>query len=217
MVPNAVDTEALRATGRDPGLASRLGIEPSATVVGYVGSLVGYEGLDDLIRAVAILRGNGEDVHCLIVGSGGVRTNLEVLAADLGVTERVLFTGTVLPREIADYYSLIDIFVLPRRRNRVCELVTPLKPFEAMAMECAVVVSDLDALKEIVEDGETGLVTTPEDPKALAEALGSLIGDPDRQRALATAARDWVCEERTWARNAEIYRSIYRAVGALAD
>jgi glycosyltransferase involved in cell wall biosynthesis len=105
------------------------------------------------------------------------------------------------------------VFVIPRTDDRVCQLVTPLKPVEAMASGLCVVASDVRALREVVKHGSTGTLTLPHDPVALADCLEMLLYSPDVRRELGARAREWVAEDRTWARNAERYRLAYESLG----
>ena len=125
----------------------------------------------------------------------------------------VVFAGRVPYDRIVDYYALIDVFVVPRTADRVSQLVTPLKPYEAMAMERALVVSDVAALREIVVEGETGRIFRPEDPIALADAVEPLLEDPVERLRLGRAARAWVTAHRTWHQNGLRYLDLYRRLG----
>jgi glycosyltransferase involved in cell wall biosynthesis len=212
VVPNAVDAEALRPTGRDRALARRLGIGSGAVVFGYIGSVLNYEGLDLLVEATAEVRRAGADVHCLVVGDGPERPRLEALANRLGISDRVSLPGPVTHDAIGAYYGLIDVYAMPRRDFRVCNLVTPIKPYEAMAAGCALVVSDVDALREIVDEEVTGLVAKADDVSALARALERLAGDPELRSTLADNASEWVRVERTWERAAAKYTELYEEV-----
>jgi glycosyltransferase involved in cell wall biosynthesis len=107
------------------------------------------------------------------------------------------------------------VFVVPRNPDRVCQLVTPLKPVEAMASGLPLVVSDVRALAEIVRGGETGLLTPSRNPGELADRLQYLQGRPDLRAKLGANARDWVAADRTWAHNAERYRQAYARLGAM--
>ena len=161
VVPNAVDVERFVPGPRDPGLAARLGIGDDP-VIGYISSFTGYEGIRYLIEAAAELKRRGRRVRCLLVGDGEERPVLEAAARTAGVADgTVIFTGRVPHDQVLDYYRLIDVFVVPRTNDRVSQLVTPLKPYEAMAMERALVVSGVGALLEIVTDGVTGRSFTP--------------------------------------------------------
>ena len=215
VVPNAVDVARFRPGPRDPALAQRLGIGPDEPVVGYISSLVGYEGIATLIAAVAALRRDGRRLRLLLVGEGEQRPALEAAAAEAGLLEdrTAIFTGRVPYGDIQAYYRLIDVFVVPRTADRVAQLVTPLKPYEAMAMARPIVVSDVGALLEIVEDGHTGRSFRAEDPNDLAEVVGQLLDDPDQRVRLGQAARDWVAANRTWDLNGQRYLELYRRLG----
>jgi PEP-CTERM/exosortase A-associated glycosyltransferase len=213
VVPNAVDVHRFVPGPRDPALATRLGIgaEP---VIGYISSFTGYEGIRYLIEATAELKRRGRSIRCLLVGDGEERPALEAAARAAGVDDgTVLFTGRVAHDQVLEYYRLIDVFVVPRTNDRVSRLVTPLKPYEAMAMERALVVSAVGALLEIVTDGVTGRSFTPEDPISLADVIEPLLDDPAERARLGGAARAWVSEHRTWAQNGRRYRELYERLG----
>jgi glycosyltransferase involved in cell wall biosynthesis len=214
VISNAVDTEKFTPATRDPALALELGIASDETVLGYVSSFSTYEGIRYLIDAVARLAAAGERVRCLLVGDGEERRALEAHAADLGVSHLMLFTGRVPHDVVLRYYGLIDVFVVPRTADRVSQLVTPLKPYEAMAAARTVVVSRVPALVEMIDDGVTALSFVPEDADDLARVVQGLIADPARREAIATAGRAWVCRERTWRDNGRRYLDLYRSLGA---
>ena len=214
VVPNAVDIDRFTPRPRDAALAASLGIEPGETVLGYVSTFTGYEGIRYLIEAAAILRERGRAVRVLLVGDGEERPALEAEARRLGVADRtVVFTGRVPHDTVNAYYSVIDVFVVPRTNDRVSQLVTPLKPYEAMALERPIVVSGVAALREIVTDGETGLTFKPEDARDLANVVEPLLDDPARRATLGRAAREWVAANRTWRQNGRRYRELYERLG----
>ncbi|HZJ28625.1 MAG TPA: glycosyltransferase family 4 protein, partial [Solirubrobacterales bacterium] len=191
-----------------------LGIEPGETVLGYVSSLTApYEGIRYLIEAVVLLTRKGRPAKALIVGEGTERPHLMELAERLGVADRVIFTGRVDHTELPAHYSLIDVFVVPRTSEATTELVTPLKPYEAMAMGRAVLVSGTRALREMIIEGETGISYRPDDVEDMVARLEELIDDPGRMRELGTNAREWVTEHRSWDRNVEMYREVYAGLG----
>jgi PEP-CTERM/exosortase A-associated glycosyltransferase len=198
VIPNGVDADAFRPRPRDADLAARLGLAASPCVVGYVSTLNGYEGIDVLLHALARLVRRGVDVSGLVVGDGPDRARLEALAADLAIAGRVRFAGRVPHADIARWYSLLDIFVVPRLDRRVARLVTPLKPLEAMAMAVPVVASDLPALRELVEDDRTGRLAPAGDADGLASTLAPLIAAPVLRRRLGDAGRAFVLRSRTW-------------------
>ncbi|HEY0442844.1 MAG TPA: glycosyltransferase family 4 protein, partial [Candidatus Limnocylindrales bacterium] len=216
VVPNAVDIDRFVPRPRDDALAASLGIADGETVLGYISSFTGYEGIRFLIEAGAILRDRGRRVRVLLVGDGEERGALEAEARRLGVADgTVIFTGRVPHERIASYYSVIDVFVVPRTADRVSQLVTPLKPYEAMALERPLVVSGVAALREIVVDGETGLTFRPEDAADLAAVVEPLLEDRGRREALGRAGREWVAANRTWRQNGERYRALYERLGAV--
>ena len=209
VIPNAVDPRVFPIVERDPALAATLGLGHDEPTVGYISSLVGYEGIDTLIDACATLLSEGVRLTCLIVGDGEDRPRLEKRAADRGIAGRVLFTGTVPREEIARYYGAIDVFVVPRAPVPVTEIVTPLKPFEALSTGRTLVLSAVGALKPIANESGAAELFTPGDSADLAAVLRRLIADPSRRRELAKRGAAWVRRERTWAANAERYIALY--------
>ena len=211
LAPNAVDDSLLTASYDGSAFRASFGIDPDEIVVGSVSSIVAYEGFATLLRAAAILRDQGSPVRVLIVGDGTERANLLALVAELGLKDAIL-PGRVGPDEALQAQAAIDIFVCPREDLRVCRLVTPLKPVEAMALGKPVVLSDLPALSELVGSDGAGLLVPPGDPAELANALAALREDPSRRLAMGEAGRAEVAAKRTWSRVAETYRGIYRSL-----
>ena len=216
VVPNAVPPGFLGPLPGGGGLREQLGIRPGDLVPGLVSSLYAHEGVPCFLEAAALLRGRGVPVRPLIVGDGPERPALEHLARQLGLAGAAVFTGQVPVAEVRRYHAVLDLFVIPRTNDRVCQLVTPLKPVEAMASGLCVVASEVAALREIVEHKSTGMLITPQDPVALANCLESLLYSPGVRRELGAHAREWVARERTWARNAERYRMAYESLGGAA-
>jgi glycosyltransferase involved in cell wall biosynthesis len=210
VIPNAVDEVFLTEPPGRAETRAELGIADDEVLVGTVTSIVDYEGLDLLVTAVGQLRARGLKVRLLVVGDGVARAALERQAAPLG--DAAIFTGRVPHSDVRRYHAALDVFVVPRRDERVCRLVTPLKPVEAMAGGRPVVASDLPALRELVTDGKTGVLVRPDDPAALADGLARLVGDGALRSTLGAAAREVVAQSRTWARNAERYRAAYQAL-----
>lgn len=209
LMPNGVDPAAFEPQEPDPELVRRYRLA-GKTVFGYVSSLDHpREGHEVLIEATAKLLARGRKVACLIVGDGARREELEGLARRAGVGNAVIFTGRVPHDEVRAYYALLDVFVVPRRNDRAARFVTPLKPFEAMAMAKPVVVSNLPALLEIAAPGERGLAFPHGDADGLADAIETLIDQPETRRRFGQTGREWVLAERTWARNGQRYAEIY--------
>jgi glycosyltransferase involved in cell wall biosynthesis len=215
IVPNAVSAEFLRPLPDVTGLRAALGIDPDEYVVGVVSSLVPHEGIGTLLQATAILRARGVPTRALIVGDGPERAALQRQAADIGLAGAAVFTGRVPAAKVRQFHALLDIFVVPRTSDRVCQLVTPLKPVEAMASGLCVVTSQVKALTEIVKHEVTGAQTIPQDPVSLADCLERLLYSPDIRRKLGDNAREWAARDRTWAHNAARYRDAYARLGAI--
>lgn len=213
IVPNAIDPAWLVRDTAPAVARGRKGLPAEGLWVGTVSSLVGYEGLDDLLRAVALLRADGLDVRALLVGDGVSRPSLVALADELGLGEAVVFPGRVSTAEAPGWFEALDVFVVPRKDAPVCRVVTPLKPVEAMALARPVVASDLSALSEVTAGGTAGALCAPEDPAALAAALRRLLADADERAARGRAGREAV-RERTWAAAAETLLHVYQRVGA---
>lgn len=209
VVPNAIDVARFEAPTTAVDLPPLRG---AGLVLGYISNMSRREGHRDLIEALARLRAGGLDARCLLVGDGPERGHLERQAEELGLGEVVVFTGEVDHHQINGYYAAIDIFVIPRRPDYAADWVTPLKPYEAMALGRPLVVTDLPALHEVVGDGERGRIARAADSESLAEQIGALARDSDGRRAMAQRARDWVFEHRTWAANARRYADIYERV-----
>lgn len=211
VVPNGVDTSRFAPRERDEELAERLGVS-GKTVIGYVGGLVHYEGLELLFRAAARLRGRRRDFHVLVVGDGTHERVLHRTVEKLGIGDLVTFTGRVPHDDVEGYLSLVDITPFPRRPYKVCELISPIKPFEAMAMHKTVVASDVAALAEIVQDGVTGRLFAKGDPTDLARVLDELLDAPEERARLGDAAREWVVAERDWRRITGVVDGVYRGL-----
>jgi glycosyltransferase involved in cell wall biosynthesis len=189
ILPHAVDTAAFAPAECDRELAAKLGLA-GRPVVGYISSLVSYEGVEILLDAIALARRNEPTIAGLVVGSGELLPSLEAQTKRLKLDGHVVFTGRVDGDQVARYYSLTDIFVCPRRDHEVTRYVTPLKPFEAMAAGCCIVLSDLPTLREAVRDGECGALFPSGDAEALATTILDLLDRPQRRRELMEAARE---------------------------
>lgn len=212
IVPNGVDSQRFKPSPPDRALSHRLGLD-GKIVIGYVGSLLDYEGLDLLIRAAHVLWRERHDFHVLLVGDGAEKANYEELARGLGVLGSIVtFVGRVDHEDVGKYYSLIDISPFPRLPVEVCELVSPLKPFEAMAMGKAVIASDVRALAEVVSDGRNGLLHEKGSVEDLVRTLRLLMEDKDLRGRLGRDARDWVVAHRDWRRLADDMSAIYETL-----
>ena len=221
LLPNSCNIEDFVPRGRAIALAERLGIADDVPIIGYIGTFVDYEGLDDLVRACGVLRQRGLDFRLLLVGNentsgsgtGPITALIKKTAARTGLADRLIMPGRVPHDEVQDYYSLVDIVTFPRKPWPVCEMVSPIKPLEAMALEKAVIVSSVNALKEMVIDGRTGLVYEKGNDLELVAALERLLRDPELRRRLGQSARNWVSENRTWAKTAATAIAVMESQG----
>lgn len=211
IVPNAVGESFLEPLPSRPNTETKIEAKIEAFTVGTVTTLTPHEGIGTLLEAVKLLTERGIPARALIVGDGPEKAALERQAQTGSIP--ATFTGRVPAAKVRDYHALLDVFVVPRTRDRVCELVTPLKPVEAMASGLCVVTSEVSALSEIVKHEVTGVLTVPQDPVSLADRLEWLFYNPDIRAKLGAAAREWVAGDRTWTRNAERYRAVYQRVG----
>ena len=183
-------------------------------VAAFIGSFYRYEGLDLLLEAYARLRARFPDLALLLVGGGEMEQELRDRARELGVSEGVAFSGRIPHERVPGVYALADVLVYPRYSMRLTQLVTPLKPLEAMAMGKAVLASDVGGHRELIQDGRTGILFRPGDAGALADALARMIEDPALRRGLEESGRAWVAAERTWARTTGPYGEVYeRSLG----
>jgi glycosyltransferase involved in cell wall biosynthesis len=194
VVPNGVNVEELKPLERCDELARRLGLN-GGPVFGFVGSFYRYEGLRFLVEAFPKILAQIPGARLLMVGGGEEEKVLKEMARDQA---NIHFTGRVPHGEIDDYYSLVDVFVCPRLRMRLTELVTPLKPLESMAMATAVLASDVGGHKELIEDGKTGLLFAAENVDDFVARSVALSRDADLRSRLGAAGRRFVAEERSW-------------------
>ncbi|MEV7638264.1 glycosyltransferase family 4 protein [Pseudarthrobacter enclensis] len=209
IAPNAVGGAFLKQPVDAASARRELGLAEDMLYIGTVSSLVGYEGLDDLVRAFAILAPKFPQLRLLLVGDGVEAPALREQVRALGLADKAVFTGRV-PRELAPlYHQALDVFVVPRKNLDVTRAVTPLKPVEALASARPVVASDLPALREIIDNGGNGVLVPAEAPGELADAVSVLLADEERRGAMGRAGRSAVLAERTWAANARALSTRY--------
>jgi PEP-CTERM/exosortase A-associated glycosyltransferase len=209
VIPNAVDTLSFHASSPpDAELRRSLGLD-GTTVLGFVGSFYGYEGLDLLIDALKILLPTRPQTKLLLVGGGPEEANLKAKTKEQGLQVNVVFAGRVAHDQVQRYYDLIDLLVYPRRAMRLTDLVTPLKPLEAMAQGRVLIASDVGGHLELIRDRETGFLFRAGDIVQLAATIDKVLDcQPDWPRVRA-AGRRFVENERTWARSVARYSDVY--------
>jgi PEP-CTERM/exosortase A-associated glycosyltransferase len=214
VIPNAVVPEQFADCTPDEDLRAQWGLA-GRRVVGFVGSFYHFEGLDLLVDAAARLAQGFPDLALVLVGGGEMEGALAGQVRRLGLQDRVVMPGRIPHDRVPGVYGLIDLLVYPRKPMRLTELVTPLKPLEAMAMGKALVASDVGGHRELVTHGETGVLFPAGDVVALAECAASLLADSDRRAALGGRGLEWVRAERSWQKNGPRYREVY--AGLLSD
>lgn len=210
VIPNAVDATMFRfGVEADPTLLRSLGLD-GATVIGFAGSFYGYEGLDLLLEAARRMLPRHPNLRVLLVGGGPQEANLKAQAMASGLGDRVIFTGRVAHAEVQRYYELIDVLAYPRLPIRLTELVTPLKPLEAMAQGRMFVASDVGGHRELVRHGETGFLFRAGDAAALEKALDEVLAQREMWPIIRQQARHFVESERTWTASVTRYREVYQ-------
>jgi PEP-CTERM/exosortase A-associated glycosyltransferase len=211
--PNGVDLTLFgEPLPRDTALAAELGLAMADDVVGFIGSFYDYEGLDDLIAAMPALVVRRPAAKLLLVGGGPMEQSLRAQAAASPVAGAIRFVGRVPHTDVERYYSLVDVLAYPRKKMRLTDLVTPLKPLEAMAQRRLVAASDVGGHRELIRDGDTGTLFAPDSPLAIADALAGLFADRNHWEARRTRARAFVERDRNWSSNISRYAPVYQRI-----
>lgn len=209
VIPNAVDVTKFRFKApADAGIVQKYRLAPGATL-GFAGSFYAYEGLDLLLQAMPQVLRAAPQARLLLLGGGPREDALKALAARLGLEGSVHFVGRVPHDEVGRYYSAMDLMVYPRISRRLTELVTPLKPLEAMALGKLVAASDVGGHRELIRDGYNGYLFAAGSPTALAARLVDLLQHPVDWDAVIANGRKFVERERTWRGSVDRYRSVY--------
>ena len=212
VIPNAVDIERFPPILQaDEALRRQLGLD-GAFVLGFLGSFYAYEGLDLLVDALPVIRRELPSARVLLVGGGREEARLRAQVARLGLETWCLFVGRVPHGEIDRYYGLVDLLVYPRRSMRLTELVTPLKPLEAMAQGRLVVASDVGGHRELIRDGETGMLFAPDSAQALADTVLRMAAARERWDEMKRVARHYVETERSWSASVARYAPVYQGL-----
>jgi len=208
IVGNGVDAAKFEPMAEVTEVRERWGLV-GKKVVSYLGTFQPYEGLDCLVDAVPKIVARVPNAHCVI--TGGISKELEQQAERLGITEHITFTGRVPHEDVQGLYSVADIMVYPRKSTRTTELTTPLKPLEAMAMAKPVLISNVNAMLELVRDNDTGLIFRAGDSADLADKVVSVMEDEQLGKRLGANARTSIERERNWPSLVAQYAEIYRA------
>lgn len=209
VVDNGVDTEAMKPQPKNTTLISELGWE-NKFVVGFIGSVVDYEGLSLLVDAAKnIAQQNNDAFRYLIVGDGNDLKNLKEQVEHNNVKHLFHFTGRVPFEDVSQYYSILDTACYPRKNWEVCSIVSPKKPFEAMAYGIPIISSSVKANSYFIEHGVNGLVHETEDIKSLINQLLALEKNTNLRKKIGENARNWVVTHRNSKLAGELLKNIY--------
>lgn len=212
VIPNAVDVETFQlAQPADPALQEKWGLK-GRTVIGFIGSFYAYEGLDLLVAALPDVIKAHPNACLLLVGGGPQEAALKAQVQSLGLTQHVIFTGRVPHAEVNRYYDLIDMLAYPRHSMRLTELVTPLKPLEAMAQGHLFVASDVGGHKELIEHGKNGWLFKADDRSALSQAIVDMLAHPERWPLMKANGREFVESVRNWRNSVANYQAPYERI-----
>ena len=209
VIPNAVDLEKFTIDKeKDVALEEKLGLKDK-TVLGFIGSFYAYEGLILLVRSLPKILEQEPATRLLLVGGGPQEEQIRQEVNKLGLQESVIFTGRVAHEQVGLYYDLVDIFVYPRLHMRLTDLVTPLKPLEAMAQGKLVMASDVGGHKELIEDGKNGRLFPAGNSDALAETALNILSHKDDWQRYKDQGRAYVEQERNWPVSVARYEQVY--------
>ena len=210
VIPNAVDIASFNlASPPSLELQQKWGLV-GKTVIGFIGSFYAYEGVELLIRSMPAVLAHDPDVRLLLVGGGPQESALKALVRELALENCVQFTGRVPHAEVQRYYDLVDLLAYPRLKMRLTDLVTPLKPLEAMAQEKLVIASDVGGHRELIRDGENGFLFDQGSAESLARKVIEVFSSQEQWQRIRTAGRQFVERERNWAASVSRYDGVYR-------
>ena len=209
VIPNAVEFERFsKSFIPDEQIISNFNLTIGSTL-GFIGSFYDYEGLDLAIRAMPVLMKTNPNIKLLLIGTGLQDLNLRNLVTSMGLENNVLFAGKVPFAEVERYYSVIDVLVYPRKKLRLTDLVTPLKPLEAMALQKIFIASDVGGHRELVENGVTGVLFKADNIDSFVNTVNSLLGCKQLQNTVRKNGLEFVKNERNWTKSVEKYEKVY--------
>lgn len=209
VIPNAVNTEQFAmGTAPDRQLTQELGLH-GKQVLGFIGSYYAYEGLNILLDALPSMLVSNPNIHVIFVGGGSQEKALKTQAMQLNIADKVTFISRVPYDQVQRYYNLIGVLVYPRLKMRLTDLVTPLKPLEAMAQGCLLAASDVGGHRELIQDGNTGVLFKAGDTDSLTNSVLALLDSTEKWEGLRQNGRHFVETERNWLRSVSYYKPIY--------
>jgi PEP-CTERM/exosortase A-associated glycosyltransferase len=209
VIPNAVDIDHFTyGQAGDSNLCNKLGLK-NKTVLGFIGSFYAYEGLPLLLDALPKIMLKHSEIRLLLVGGGPQEELIKQKINNMGLEHVVIFTGRIAHEIVQDYYNQVDIFVYPRLAMRLTNLVTPLKPLEAMAQGRLVVASDVGGHQELIKPLYNGFLFKANDADELAATIINILNQPHNWQDLRAAARKFVEQERNWTKSVSFYKDVY--------
>jgi PEP-CTERM/exosortase A-associated glycosyltransferase len=213
VIPNGVDIDRFQpAAEPDQELVTKYRLK-GHRVIGFIGTFFRFEGLDLLIKAARAIATRDRNVRFLLVGGGEMAVELQDRVREYGLTDVVLFSGRVPHEDVTRYYSLIDILVYPRISRRITELVTPLKPLEAMALKKIIIGSNVGGIKELVHNDVNGILFEKGNVLDLTDKCEFALRHLDDLQVMASNARQYVEKERTWSEIVKIYLPLFKDLG----
>jgi len=214
VIPNGVDTDIFQPRDPDAALIEHLDLD-HCIIFGFIGTFFLFEGLDLLIKAAKQVLIKRKDVKFLLVGSGREEASLKKMVTEMGLSKHFIFTGRVNHDIVQKYYSVVDVLVYPRISKRITELVTALKPLEAMALKKIVIASDVGGMKELIQDGKTGILFKAGDVSELAQKCLYVLDHLSEVKKMGDEARSYVLKERNWLDISKRYLAIFKELGIL--
>lgn len=208
VVYNGVNPQDFKPTEPDSAYFKQWHLE-GKTVIGFIGSFYRYEGLDLLLQAFSSISAENSHVILLLVGGGEMEDSLRREAEALGLSSKVIMPGRISHARIPGIYALTDILVYPRHPMRLTDLVTPLKPLEAMAMGKVVIASNVGGHRELIRNNKTALLFKAGDAIDLAHSLTMVLSDASLRRSMEIASATWVRSNHTWEKTTTVYEPIY--------
>jgi PEP-CTERM/exosortase A-associated glycosyltransferase len=217
-IPNSIQTDRFPLlTSVNIALAEKLGVS-GCPVIGFIGSFYPYEGLDVLVNAMPEILAAVPNAKLLLVGGGVVEAQIKRMVTELGIADKVIMPGRIPHSEVNDYASLVSVFAFPRKKMRLTDLVTPLKPLEAMAQGKLVLASNVGGHRELISHNETGFLCDSDSAQALGHAIIEVLGKSAVERAtIIEQARNYVVRERDWQVTAKRYKNVYANAIAAAQ
>ncbi len=209
LIPNAVDINDFAGPSEpDLELREKLGLTGALTL-GFIGSFYDYEGLEILLASVPVISKKIPNIKLLLVGGGPEEDNLKELTRQMGIENYVMFTGRVPHDKVQIYYNQVDIFVYPRKKMRLTDLVTPLKPLEAMAQHKLVAAANIGGHNELIEDGKTGILFKPDNSLDLARTIIDLSNRQGDWPEIIAQGRKYVEDVRNWKNSIANYQAVF--------